>query len=312
MQAKYNNMTFNDKIKNRQSGILTYGITPPKENNKQDKLIEISQRQADRISSLGVDALVLYDLQDEKDRIKDERPFPFLPTIDPIDYSHNYLHDLKIPRILYRCTAKYTREEFLASFANTKAGESYVFVGASAPEQKVAISLDEAYNTVASEKIPISFGGVVIPERHLDLGDEHERVIGKMSKGCEFFISQAVYNVVAAKNFLSDYYYACEQRNIPIAPVLFTLAPCGSAKTLEFMKWLGINFPKWLENDLLNACNILEKSVDICCDIAEALHEYSQEKGIPIGFNIESVSIRKVEIDASVEMVKRVKIILGR
>lgn len=305
-------MTFKDKIKQRQSGIITYGITPPKENNEPAKLAEISQRQAERIGALGVDALVLYDLQDEKDRVKDERPFPFLPTLDPVDYSHNYLTDLQLPRILYRCTAKYTREEFLASFAQTAADECFVFVGASAPEQKVAISLGEAYELVASEQLPITFGGVVIPERHLELGDEHERVIGKMGKGCDFFISQAVYNVVAAKNFLSDYYYACQQRGLPVAPVIFTLAPCGSAKTLEFMKWLGINFPKWLENDLLNACNILEKSVDICCDIAESLHHYAQEKGIPVGFNIESVSIRKVEIDASVDMVQRIKTIVGR
>lgn len=305
-------MTFKDKIKQRQGGIITYGITPPKENNEPAKLAEISQRQAERIGSLGVDALVLYDLQDEKDRIKDERPFPFLPTLDPIDYSHHYLTDLKLPRILYRCTAKYTREEFLASFDQTADDECFVFVGASAPEQKVAISLGEAYELVGSGQLPITFGGVVIPERHLELGDEHERVLGKMGKGCDFFISQAVYNVVAAKNFLSDYYYTCQQRGIPVAPVIFTLAPCGSAKTLEFMKWLGINFPKWLENDLLNACNILEKSVDICCDIAEALHSYAQEKGIPVGFNIESVSIRKVEIDASVEMVQRIKTIVGR
>lgn len=300
-------MTFKEKIKNRQTGIVTYGITPPKENNDQVKLEEISKRHIDRINDLGIDALVLYDLQDEKDRIKDERPFPFLPTLDPVDYSKDYLSELNVPRILYRCTAKYSKDEFLESFTKHQSEDSFVFVGASAPEQKVVLTLGEAYDTVVEEDLDINFGAVVIPERHLELGDEHERVIGKMTKGCEFFISQAVYNVVAAKNFLSDYYYACKERDLEVAPVIFTLAPCGSAKTLEFMKWLGINFPKWLENDLLNSQNILEKSVEICIDIAKALTIYAKDKGIPVGFNIESVSIRKVEIEAAIDMVKQIK-----
>lgn len=303
-------MTFKEKIAAKQSGIITYGITPPKENNDQQKLEEISKKHIDRINDLGIDALVLYDLQDEKDRIKEERPFPFLPTLDPVDYSKDFLSELSVPRILYRCTAKYSKEEFLDSFKKHRPEDSFVFVGASSPDQKVTLSLGDAYETVTEEKLPINFGAVVIPERHLELGDEHERVLGKMTKGCEFFISQAVYNVVAAKNFLSDYYYACNERNVEVAPVIFTLAPCGSAKTLDFMKWLGINFPKWLENDLINSQNILEKSVEICVDIAKALVVYAKEKNLPIGFNIESVSIRKVEIEAAIDMVKKVKDLL--
>ena len=30
-------------------------------------------------------------------------------------------------------------------------------------------------------------------------------------------------------------------------PVILTFSPCGSQKTLAFMKWLGIAFPRWLE-----------------------------------------------------------------
>ena len=33
-------------------------------------------------------------------------------------------------------------------------------------------------------------------------------------------------------------------------PVILTFTPCGSVKTLSFMKWLGVAFPRWLENEL--------------------------------------------------------------
>jgi hypothetical protein len=35
------------------------------------------------------------------------------------------------------------------------------------------------------------------------------------------------------------------------------------AKTMEFIKWLGISFPRWLENGLQTAPEILRKSVDL-------------------------------------------------
>ena len=89
-------------------------------------------------------------------------------------------------------------------------------------------------------------------------------------------------------------------------PILFTLTPCGSAKTLQFMKWLGISIPKWLENDLIHSNDILQRSVDVSEQSYRELKAFADEKGIPVGCNIESVAIRKVEVDASIELLERV------
>ncbi|MCR6640501.1 MAG: hypothetical protein NVV82_16255 [Sporocytophaga sp.] len=90
-------------------------------------------------------------------------------------------------------------------------------------------------------------------------------------------------------------------------PIIFTLTLCGSPKTLEFLKWLGVSVPKWVENELLNSKNILEKSFDVSYQIYKELHEFAMDKNIPVGFNIESVSINKEEIEASVELFEKVK-----
>ena len=149
-------------------------------------------------------------------------------------------------------------------------------------------------------------GGVTIPERHQAKGDEHIRVFNKIASGCQFFVSQGVYDVNVSKNFLSEYYYYGQQHNIPLVPILFTLTPCGSIKTLQFMKWLGISFPKWLENELVHSHDILEKSIHVSEQNWQELKEFATEKNIPIGCNIESVAIRKVEVDASIELLRRV------
>lgn len=296
-----------DKIKNRKSGIILYGIVPPKIGTPEDKLREISARQIERLQSLKIDGLVLYDIQDEASRTAEERPFPFTETLDSFTYSQDYLRTLTIPKIVYRSVGKYSKAE-LSQFLASASPKEYltVFVGASAKSQTVSMSMAEAYKLKADTNNALLLGGVTIPERHLSKGDEHLRVFNKMSQGCSFFVSQGVYDVNASKNFLSEYYYYGLEHNIPLVPIMFTLTPCGSVKTLQFMKWLGISIPKWLENELIHSHDILEKSVHVSEQNWRELKQFADEKGIPIGCNIESVAIRKVEVDASIELLHRV------
>ena len=296
-----------EKIKNRESGIILYGITPPKKGTEPNKIQEIAARQIQRLETQKVDGLILYDIQDETSRTTEERPFPFMATLDSFSYSKDYLNSLPIPKIIYRSVGKYSKQ-VLSQFLIDASANDYltVFVGAPSKSQDVTMSMNDAYQLKAEINNDLLLGGVTIPERHQAKGDEHIRVYDKISKGCSFFVSQGVYDVNASKNFLSDYYYYGKEQNIPLVPILFTLTPCGSLKTLKFMKWLGISIPKWLENDLVHSEDILQKSVDYSHQTWLELKSFADEKGIPIGCNIESVAIRKVEVDASIELLRRV------
>ena len=295
------------KIQNRESDIVLYGITPPKKGTSEEKVSEISARQVERLQDLSVDGLVLYDIQDDKSRTDEERPFPFMETLDCYDYSQQHLTNLKVPKVIYRAVGKYSETE-LSDFL-TQADPTdilSIFVGAASKSQEVTVSISDAYKIKAQTQSDVLLGGVVIPERHQTKGDEHLRVFEKIAQGCKFFVSQGVYDVNASKNFLSDYYYYGKEHNIPLVPILFTLTPCGSAKTLQFMKWLGISIPKWLENDLIHSNDILQRSVDVSEQSYRELKAFADDKGIPVGCNIESVAIRKVEVDASIELLERV------
>ena len=89
-------------------------------------------------------------------------------------------------------------------------------------------------------------------------------------------------------------------------PIIFTLTPCGSVKTLQFMKWLGISIPRWLENELVHSNDILQRSVTVSEQNWLELKAFADEKNIPIGCNVESVATRKVEVEASIELLRRV------
>jgi hypothetical protein len=302
-----------DRIVNKESHFLFYGLTPPKINTEEDKIRIIADKQIERLKGLEIDGLVLYDIQDESSRTDSPRPFPFMPTLAPDYYSDKYLNDLKIPKIIYKSVGKYTADDF-KSWINQNSDNigCSVFVGSASKNQVSYLSLNEAYRINHDCNSSIILGGVAIPERHNRKGDEHIRLFNKIDKGCSFFISQCVYSANNAKDFLSDYYYTSVETDRDLVPIVFTLTPCGSIKTLQFMEWLGIDIPKWLNNDLKHSNSILSKSTDICKTIAIELIDYSASKNIPIGFNVESVAIRKEEIEASIELLKDIKDLMNK
>jgi hypothetical protein len=78
------------------------------------------------------------------------------------------------------------------------------------------------------------------------------------------------------------------------------------------MKWLGISFPRWLENELRSASDPLGTSLELCERIFSEVWDYAKSKQLPVGINVESVSIRKAEIDASVELLGTLQGIMRR
>ncbi|MBD2703868.1 methylenetetrahydrofolate reductase [Spirosoma sp. BT702] len=298
---------FLEKIKSAESGVLLYGITPPKAGTPTERVAEIAQKTMERLASLDIDALVVYDVQDESARTKDERPFPFLTALDPLDFASNYLGSLNIPKIIYRPAGKFSSQELSDWLEELHKQNFYpVFVGIPTPDFPVKTSLSEAYKIWSKHQSTSVIGAVTIPERHNVLKDEDVRMLDKMSCGVSYFISQCIFNLDYAKQIIEDLAISCNKQRIKPPTIIFTITACGSAKTLHFMEWLGIHVPDELKEELKKSDDILEKSVNICLDIASALTTYCTERSIPFGFNIESVAIRKAEIEASIYMANEI------
>jgi hypothetical protein len=292
-----------------ESGVLLFGITPPRLSSPHERVREITAATLARLDALDVDGLALYDIDDESDRNPEERPFPYLPTMDPAVYHAEYLGEWKRPAVIYRCVGKYTEAQ-LRTWLRTADTDRVlgVFVGASSKDKSVHTRLSTAHALRRDVRPDLLLGGVAITERP----HEHLRLIAKQEAGCAYFISQVIYSADAAKSMVSDYYYACRERALAPKPVLFTLSVCGSAKTLAFLKWLGVEVPRWLENSLLHADDTLAESYQHCLANARDLIAFCRKLGLPFGFLVESVSIRKVEIESSVALARDLSELLGR
>lgn len=293
--------SFLDKIHRRQPGICVYGLAPPKRTTPSERIAQIAARQRDRINGLDVDGVVVYDIQDEAGRTEQARPFPFLPTIDPQHYADTHLGDVAAQKIVYRSVGADTDEQFTA-WAGGRGAGPVVLVGSASRDASVQLHLSRAYELVQRSAPDLVVGGIAIAERHARRGDEHERLLAKMRAGCRFFVTQAVYDVTATKSLLSDYALAVADNAITPVPLIITFSPCASTRTLAFMKWLGISFPRWLDNELTHASDALATSLKLCTSIFDEIWDFAHDKQLPVGINIESVSIRKAEIDASVEL----------
>jgi len=288
-----------------------YGLAPPKRETPAAELERIAAQQQARLELLELDGVIVYDLQDETERASTPRPFPFLPTIDPLTYADQHLARLSLPKIVYRCVSGDAPDHF-SRWLGTSSSASPVRVLVGAPSRRTPanLRLGDAYALSRKQADGVILGGIAIAERHARDGAEHERILAKTDAGCRFFVTQAVYDVTATKSLLSDYALAARRREAPPLPIVITLSPCGSEKTLAFMQWLGIAFPRWLENDLRHAPDPLETSIQLCERIYAEAWGYARDKGIPLGVNVESVSARKAEIEASLELARRLRAIM--
>jgi hypothetical protein len=301
------------RIADRTGGFLLFAVTPPRLTTGPEQTRQIAELTLQRLGPVGIDGLVLYDIDDESDRNPDERPFPFLPTMDPAVYLARDLAALDVPAVVYRAVSKYGEDGLRSWLYDQDPAQALtVFVGASSRGKMVQTSLRRSYELRAEARPDLLLGGVAIPERHARTRIEHLRLVAKQTAGCSFFVTQVVYDVNAAKDLVSDYHYECAAHGLEAVPIVFTFSVCGSVKTLEFLQWLGVDVPRWIENDLRHAADTLDASYEQAVDTAVELIAFCRRIGVPFGLNVESVSIRKVEIEASVRLAARLRAELGR
>ncbi|MFV9503131.1 MAG: hypothetical protein AB4911_01055 [Oscillochloridaceae bacterium umkhey_bin13] len=287
--------------------VTLYGTTPPRLSTVPEQVIVTAHKLAERVAGLDLDGLVVYDVQDEQERTDQPRPFPFLPTIDPRRYAA-LLHAMTgLEAITYKCVVNLSEPAWLGwldETVSTYGLHCLSLVGAATPHPApYALPIDRAITLAAAQVGGPTLGAVTIAERHLPGFDESRRLIHKASQGCRYFISQVVYDVGPTIGLLSDYVRACAESGVAPQRVVLTFSPCGRAKTLDFIRWLGVAIAPATAQVILSDPAPFRRSIAICCANLRAILDCGFAARLPLGLNIESVSIHRDEIEASIELV---------
>ena len=292
---------------------LTYAITPPNRTTPPERRRLIAARQSACVTSLPLDALLVYDVQDEAARNGDVRPFAFVPKVDPLSYAFEELQVGALPTVVYRAVAEQGAQSLCRWLDRLQArGGVAVLVGAPSRRTPTALSLSEALSLCRRHAPRLAFGGVVIPERHHASGDEDARVWAKAQHGCGFFVSQTVWSLSIAKQLLLDLRARATREGGQAPHLLLTFSPCGSQQTLQFTEWLGVALPPAVKRELLAAPDMLTRSIELAFEAFAEIRAFAAEHGLSIGCNVESVSTRMAEVEASVELVRRIDQLVAR
>ncbi|GAA60766.1 hypothetical protein P20652_2633 [Pseudoalteromonas sp. BSi20652] len=303
-------LSLKEKIEDTKQGVYLIGTTPPKIGTDKAQLKTIAEKLLGRLHEIEYDGVIIYDIQDESSRTNQDRPFPFKQTVDPREYSH-LLRNLSAQDVItYKSVAQRGVGEFKDWLSETKNDydlQNVVLVGSPSSIGDIKLSLPDAYKAMAEQSDDFFLGGVTIAERHSSKRNEHERLIEKTAQGCRFFISQAVYDAQATIELITSYARTCKAQGITPQRIILTFTPCGGEKTLDFMQWLGISVPEATKWRMLDADNTLSESVRICRENLDLILKSCAHLDVPLGLNIESLTNRKEEIDASINLYRLLK-----
>jgi hypothetical protein len=306
-------LSLKEKIEDTNQGVYLIGTTPPKIGTDKAQLKTIAEKLLGRLHEIEYDGVIIYDIQDESSRTNQARPFAFKQTVDPREYSH-LLRNLSAQDVItYKSVAQRGVGEFKDWLSETKNDydlQNVVLVGSPSSIGDIKLSLPDAYKALAKQSDDFFLGGVTIAERHSSKRNEHERLKEKTAQGCQFFISQAVYDAQATIELITSYARTCKAQGVTPQRIILTFTPCGGEKTLEFMQWLGISVPEATKWRMLDADNTLSESVRICRENLDLILKSCAHLDVPLGLNIESLTNRKEEIDASINLYRLLKAIM--
>jgi len=293
--------------------VFLYGTTPPRAASAPEQVSHAAAKLGERLRVLPVDGVVVYDIQDESGRTAQPRPFPFAGTLDPRAYSALLAERTGLPTITYKALGELAEAGWRAWLAESTQRDLRLVsvVGRPTSGVRYALSLSRAVRIAAEHPAGFTVGGVAIAERHTETRSEAARLLAKGVEGCAFFISQTIYHAAPTQRLLADYLRDCRGAGVEPRRVVLTFAPCGREKTLAFLRWLGVNVPAETERELLGAAQPLAKSIEICRDNLRRILGEPSIAELPLGINVESVSINRDEIDASVELFHALKEVLA-
>jgi hypothetical protein len=317
------------KIKDTTRGVCLFGTVPPPLKVAHETVDACAREIAEALRTLKPDGVIVYDIQDEKSRSGEERPLPFSQTHEPRVFAQLLIQhscscrDEELEPIVYRAIGPDEYEntpETMTKIRNwlSESWDIYgvrnlvlvggSFSGISLPPHTTATTVHDVATMITNEtECDYFLGGVTIPERHRDKGNEHQRLIDKVECGIDYFNSQVVYNADNAIWMLRDYDELCKQRGIRPVRVIFTFAPFGSENTVRFLRWLGVELPEGTVKRVLSRANLklrVEESIEICWENFRRILDATRrlKLSVPLGVSVECVSKSKMESDGALQL----------
>lgn len=297
-----------EKVRDPTVPVVLYELLPPARETAPAARAAYVECVADLLARVpGIDAINVPEIRNES---RSGRPEPFRPKADPRRFVHELRDTLAVPLeavvnhgTVYEDWA--TQQRWLEETQAVYGIENLVLVGGESSRIRypgpsvleMARSIRHVYDDA------LFCGGITIPTRRHRVGnarkDEPLRLLDKAACGLEFFTSQVLYEAESARQLLLDYDRLCRERDVSPRRIFLSFAPASSRKEIAFLRWLGVEIPPAVEEELLQtAIGIGWRSLRLARRLLQDLLVFVREEGlrVPLGLNVEHITLRNFEL----------------
>lgn len=238
-----------------------------------------------------------------------KRKVRYIPKIDNVDFAEVLGKECpKAIPILNKISVRLEREVFEQWVADVyaKGVRHLIVIGGELPNYPYpGYPVTEATQWIKQNFPDMKVGGITIFTRP----HEADRIKAKMEAGTDFFISQIVFETTNLKHVMIELEKLTGIEGLP--QIYVSLAPASRIRDLEFMQWLGVEFPSAILAYLAkDGEGVQERTFEINQRVQEEIFYFIEKRGFRLGFNVEHVIY--TNLDLSERMVEELKERMGK
>lgn len=268
---------------------LLYEVIPPPLKWTSEQVDDWTKKVLDLLQTEEIRSINLPEVVSETR--EEERTVPLLEKLDTLTFIKR-LQQLSpslipIPNIITVHRSKKEILEWVEKAYSLGVRQLILVGGEKSTIHYSGLSVTQAAETIKLHYPDLILGGITIFTRK----EEHRRVLNKMESGIEFFVSQIIYETANMKCVLLNLAKLCQKARYSLPRIYLSLAPAEKKADIEFLQWLGVEFPTALHAYFTaedNQC--VESRVDEMIDfVLEELKYFISRKHFNLGFNVEQV-----------------------
>ena len=295
-----------DKLLDPASPVLLYGTTPPRAGSDGDAVETAAAKLAARLAPLPLDGVVVYDIQDESGRTGKPRPFAFTGTVDPRSYASLLAARTGKSIITYKCVGDLDEAGWRAWLDEAASAYGVGFlsiVGRPTSGVRYPLALSKAIRLAAAHRRALPWAGSRSPSAIPPSAAKPRACSPRASRAAATSSRRPSTTPTPASACSPTTRATAAARASRRGASCSRFAPVGREKTMAFLQLARrahparhrARHPRRGEP----AGEIHRASAARTC-AASSTQPYARE--IPLGINVESVSINRDEIDASVDL----------
>jgi hypothetical protein len=288
---------------------IIFEIIPPPVTWDQAKIEEYADQVAFTLTESGISLIAIPEVINESR--EGERKTDFVNKMDNILFSD--LLKKRMPQlesILFKISVRLPKNEFEAWIDIVyQKGIRYVTIvgGESGMINYQGYSVKDAIRYITKKYPSIHVGAITIFTRP----DEPERIIEKIKAGAGFFFSQIIFEAANMKQVALNLSKLCKKDNIPFPMIYLSLALASKPRDIEFMKWLGVEFPSavfaYLTSDREE--EVEQRTLETVKTTLDEIQHFSEKEHLEVGYNIEHLMFGHLHLSA--KLCKQIKLMLG-